>query len=140
MCAAAAAAAGGMNVSKLGDFISEISTDPGLVMAAAGIAFWSFLGVEAMTHLANDFNDPGKNMVPAMLIGTVLVGLVYLARTALLLSTSSALNSGLAMVTAFDRLLGYGAQVIGILGIAAGLATVNVYTASVSRLIWNFSR
>ncbi|RTR28874.1 L-methionine/branched-chain amino acid transporter [Shewanella atlantica] len=133
--------AGGMNIGKLEDFVSGTSTDSTMVMAAAGIAFWSFLGVEAMTHLANDFKDPGKDMIPAMLLGTVLVGLVYLACTALLLLTSSELSSGLAMVTAFDRLFGgYGAEVIGILGIAAGLATVNVYTASVSRLIWSFSR
>jgi amino acid efflux transporter len=45
------------------------------------------------------------------------------------------------MVGIFDQLVGgYGAKVIGILGIAGGLATVNVYTASVSRLVWSFSQ
>ncbi|WP_299797971.1 L-methionine/branched-chain amino acid transporter [uncultured Shewanella sp.] len=133
--------AGGMNIGKLGDFVSGSSTDSTMVLAAAGIAFWSFLGVEAMTHLANDFKDPGKDMIPAMMIGTVLVGLVYIACSALLLLTSSEPESGLAMVSAFDTLLGgFGAEVIGVLGIAGGLATVNVYTASVSRLIWSFSR
>ncbi|WP_338049796.1 amino acid permease [Psychromonas antarctica] len=49
-------------------------------------------------------------------------------------------NHGLAMVGIFDLLLGGdGAQVIGVLGIAGGIATVNVYTASLSRLAWGFS-
>jgi len=133
--------AGGMSVGKVSHLISETSIEPNLIMAAAGIAFWSFLGVEAMTHLANDFKDPEKDMIPAMIIGTVLVGVVYLACTALLLLSASEQDSGLAMVIAFDRIIGgYGAEVIGILGIAGGLATVNVYTAGVSRLIWSFSR
>ena len=135
--------AGGMNLHKLESISAGASSDAGLIMAAAGIAFWSFLGVEAMTHLANDFKDPNKDMIPAMMIGTVLVGVVYLACTGLLLMTQvdTGAGAGLAMVASFDSLLGgCGAQVIGILGIAGGLATVNVYTASVSRLLWSFSR
>ncbi|WP_428611333.1 L-methionine/branched-chain amino acid transporter [Shewanella sp.] len=132
----------GAGGAKLGDL--ELATphagsDMSLVMAAAGIAFWSFLGIEAMTHLSNDFKRPEKDMLPAMIIGTVLVGLVYVTCTLMLLFVPK--GEGLAMVAAFDHLLGgYGAQVIGILGIAGGLATVNVYTASVARLIWSFSR
>jgi len=109
-----------------------------LIMSAASIAFWSFLGVEAMTHLASDFRKPKQDLLPAMMIGTLLVGLVYLACTWLLLAIPSVTE--LAMIGVFDRLLGgYGAQVIGILGIAAGLGAVNVYAASVSRLVWSFS-
>ncbi|WP_281212791.1 L-methionine/branched-chain amino acid transporter [Shewanella insulae] len=132
----------GAGGAKLGDLelaAPQAGSDMGLVMAAAGIAFWSFLGIEAMTHLANDFKRPDKDMLPAMIIGTILVGLVYVACTLLLLFVPK--GEGLAMVTAFDHLLGgYGAQVIGILGVAGGLSTVNVYTASVARLIWSFSR
>ena len=110
------------------------------VLNAVGIAFWSFLGVEAMTHLANDFRNPKQDMIPAMMIGTVLVGIVYVGCTYLLI-TSATHNSALAMVDVFDQLLGgYGRQVIGVLGVASGLAVVNVYCAGVSRLIWSFSR
>ncbi|WOT06921.1 L-methionine/branched-chain amino acid transporter [Shewanella youngdeokensis] len=128
----------GMSLSELESFTHQDTPNISLIMAAVGIAFWSFLGVEAMTHLANDFRRPKQDMIPAMMIGTVLVGLVYLACTLLLLVVPS--DTPVAMVGAFDHLLGgYGAQVIGILGIVSGLATVNVYTASVSRLMWSFS-
>ncbi len=131
--------AGGANLTDLVASSSFASPDMNLVMAAAGIAFWSFLGVEAMTHLANDFKRPEKDMIPAMMIGTVLVGIIYLACTLLIILVPT--QDGVAMIGVFDRLLGgYGAQVIGILGVASGLATVNIYCASAARLVWSFSQ
>ncbi|WP_076497244.1 L-methionine/branched-chain amino acid transporter [Shewanella morhuae] len=108
------------------------------VMMAAGIAFWSYLGIEAMTHLADDFRRPQQDMIPAMMMGTILVGVIYVACTLLLLLVPT--DKSVAMIGVFDQVLGgYGAQVIGILGIASGLATVNVYAASAARLVWSFS-
>ncbi|QSX37120.1 L-methionine/branched-chain amino acid transporter [Shewanella sedimentimangrovi] len=119
--------------------LPELSLATSPVMAAAGIAFWSFLGVEAMTHLANDFREPQKDMIPAMMLGTVLVGLIYVVCTALLMLVPS--EAPVAMMGVFDTLLGGGgAKIIGILGIASGLATVNVYSGSAARLLWSFSR
>ncbi|MCL1078977.1 L-methionine/branched-chain amino acid transporter [Parashewanella spongiae] len=110
-----------------------------LILVASGIAFWSFLGVEAMTHLADDFKQPEKDMLPAMMIGVALVGIIYVACTLLLLLVPT--DHSVAMIGIFDQLLGgYGAQVIGILGISSGLATVNVYSASAARLTRSFSQ
>ena len=107
-------------------------------MKALGIAFWSFLGIEAMTHLSSDFRRPKQDLVPAMMTGTLLVGAIYVGCSWLLLQIDT--NEPLAMIGAFNTLLGgYGALVIGLLGIASGLATVNVYCASVARLLWSFS-
>ncbi|WP_334313244.1 hypothetical protein [Psychrosphaera algicola] len=64
--------------------------------------------------------------------------MIYIACTFLVAHVSS--QSTLAMVDIFDTLLGgYGNIVICFLGIAGGLATVNVYTASCSKLMWSFS-
>ncbi len=129
--------------------LSQEKIQSNLIMTAAGLAFWSFLGVEAMSHLANDFRNPKKDMLPAMMIGTVLVGSIYFLCTWVLLRmpmptdivASNLPSSNLAMINAFNYGFGgLGAQVIGILGIAGGLATVNVYTASLSRLAWSFSK
>lgn len=110
------------------------------ISAALALGFWSFLGVEAMTHLAQDFRDPARDMVPALLIGLLLVGLIYLGCSALLWALAAP-GESLSMAQAFDRLCGgYGQWVIGILGLCSGLATVNVYTASVARLTWSFSQ
>ena len=110
------------------------------ISAALALGFWSFLGVEAMTHLAQDFRDPARDMVPALLIGLLLVGLIYLGCSALLWALAAP-GESLTMAQAFDRLCGgYGQWVIGVLGLCSGLATVNVYTASVARLTWSFSQ
>jgi len=119
--------------------LRQFSLNDNLIMVAAGIALWSFLGVETMTHLSGEFQNPKKDLLPAMLIGTVIVGIVYLACTALLLLVPT--DASLSMVGVFNQLIGgYGAQIIGILGLAGGLASVNVYTASVARLTWSFSQ
>ncbi|AZG75024.1 L-methionine/branched-chain amino acid transporter [Shewanella livingstonensis] len=137
--------ASGLNVDQLENFAHSSHPQFSGVMLAMGIGFWSFLGIEAMTHLASDFREPKKDLLPAMMMGTVLVGIIYLACTFLLLMVPTE-GDGLAMISAFDYLLsntflsGYGAYIIGVLGIASGLATVNVYAASAARLLWSFSK
>jgi amino acid efflux transporter len=107
--------------------------------AALAIGFWSFLGVEAMTHLAQDFRDPKRHLLPALLLGLLLVGLIYLGCSYLLL-VLAAPGENLSMAQGFDRLFGSGGiLLIGVLGLCSGLATVNVYTASVARLCQSFS-
>ncbi|KKL00009.1 L-methionine/branched-chain amino acid transporter [Rheinheimera mesophila] len=106
--------------------------------AACAIAFWSFLGVEAMTHLAHDFRDASKDLLPALLRGCLVVGAIYLACSYLVLMAGS--EHPLAMIGIFNQLLGgYGELVLGMLGFCSGIATVNVYTASVARSLASFS-
>ncbi|HPQ95727.1 MAG: L-methionine/branched-chain amino acid transporter [Thiothrix sp.] len=108
------------------------------MLGAIGLAIWSFLGIEAITHLSAEFRDAQRDFIPAVLGGTVLVGLVYLACTWL---SMLAPDSGLAMVSAYEQLLGNsGRWVIAILGIGSGIATVNVYMASAARLAWSLSQ
>jgi len=129
---------GPFQLSNQFEFKKEL-VNSSLIFSAAGIAFWSFLGIEAMTHLANDFKDPKKDLLPAMMIGTVVVGSIYLMCTFLLLLVPT--TTTLAMVGVFDILIGdHGALVIGVIGLVGGIASVNVYTASLTRLVWSFSK
>lgn len=108
------------------------------LFAAIGLAVWSFLGIEAITHLSAEFKDARRDFVPAVMGGVVLVGIIFIACTYL---SSLAPNSTLAMVGAYELLLGdSGRWVIGILGMVSGLATVNIYSLSLSRLAWSFSQ
>ncbi|WP_432470849.1 L-methionine/branched-chain amino acid transporter [Amphritea sp. HPY] len=107
------------------------------VLAAIGLAIWSFLGIEAVTHLASEFKDVKRDFIPAILGGVTLVGLIFICCT--YLSLLAPFDS-LAMVGAFELLLGEsGRWVIGLLGLVCGIATVNVYFASLARLAWSFS-
>lgn len=111
--------------------------DGNAVLAAIGLAIWSFLGIEAITHLATEFRDVKRDFIPATVGGITLVGLIFMGCTYLSLLAP---DHSLAMVGAFELLLGEsGRWIIGILGLVSGLATINVYFASLSRLAWSFS-
>lgn len=108
------------------------------MISAFALAIWSFLGIEAVTHLSAEFKDVKRDFVPAVLSGLLIVGVIFLACTYL---SALAPRDNLAMVGAYERLLGgSGRWVIGGLGLAAGIATVNVYVLSLSRLTWSFSQ
>lgn len=106
---------------------------------AMGFALWSFLGIEAVTHLSAEFKNPQRDFVPAVLGGTVLVGLIYIGCT---LISRLDMTAPLAIVGAYEMLLhnDSGRWVIAVLGVASGLATVNVYMASLARLAWSLSQ
>ncbi len=107
------------------------------MMQAIGLAIWSFLGIEAITHLAGEFKDVKRDFIPATLIGVSLVGLIYIGCTWL---SMQAPEHPLAMVGLFETQLGNsGRWIIGGLGFISGIATINIYFASLSRLAWSFS-
>lgn len=107
------------------------------MMQAIGLAIWSFLGIEAITHLAGEFKDVKRDFIPATMIGVTLVGLIYIGCTWL---SMQAPEHPLAMVGLFEMQLGNsGRWIIGGLGFISGIATINIYFASLSRLAWSFS-
>ncbi|MFC3122103.1 L-methionine/branched-chain amino acid transporter [Agaribacter flavus] len=109
------------------------------IMPAAALAFWSFLGIEAMAHLSTEFKKPKEDMTPAIIIGTLTVGIIYICCTFLLIHLNT--TSSLAIIDVFNTLFGnYGEIVIGFLGIAGGLATINVYMASCCKLMQSFAQ
>ncbi len=129
----AAANSGNLNNS----FNNNVSINYSGLMQAIGLAIWSFLGIEAVTHLASEFKDVKKDFIPASLIGVSLVGLIYIGCTWL---SMLAPEHPLAMVGVFEMQFGNsGRWIIGGLGFISGIATINVYFASLSRLAWSFS-
>ena len=109
------------------------------VLTAVSLGFWSFLGIEALSHYSEEFADPERDFGRALNIGVLLVGAIYLLCTYLVL-TVTITDNVLPMVTVFDHYLGGGGRwVVGLLGIISGAATVNVYTSSTARLAYNLA-
>mgnify|MGYP000922943187 CR=1 FL=1 len=109
------------------------------VLTAVSLGFWSFLGIEALSHYSEEFADPDRDFGRALNIGVLLVGAIYLLCTYLVL-TVEVPEGTLPMVAVFDHYLGGGGRwVIGLLGIVSGAATVNVYTSSTARLAYNLA-
>lgn len=115
-----------------------------MIASAAGLALWSFLGIEAMNHLSEEFKNPQRDFAPAVLVGVMLVGVLYMACTWLLWqhsSTSPQSHEHLRMIDVFDANFSTGGKwIIGILGFMSSIATVNVYIVSISRLAYSLAQ
>ncbi|WP_026179779.1 L-methionine/branched-chain amino acid transporter [Hahella ganghwensis] len=113
----------------------------GAVAAAAALAFWSFIGVEALAHVSAEFRNPQRDFPLALVIGVLVVGLVYALGTWLVLSYPDAHTPDTpAMVVLFDRLIGsWGGLCIGLFGFLSCIATMNIYHASTSRMLWSLA-
>ncbi len=115
--------------------------NPLLIVSAIGLSFWSFLGIETMSHLSEEFKNPQRDFKRALILGLLIVGFIYFACTWLIWSYKGEWASPLVMVDIFNYHLGAGGQwVIGFLGLFSGIATVNIYVASIARLAWSLSR
>jgi len=126
-----------LSVPVSAPFKYNAAINPNGIMSAIGLAIWSFLGIEAITHLAGEFKHVKRDFIPASLGGVILVGMIFMACTWL---STLAPDHSLAMVGAFELLLGdSGRWVIGGLGLISGIATINVYFASLSGLACSFS-
>lgn len=46
---------------------------------ALALILWAYIGIENLSFIAEDFDDPRRDMMKAIIIGTVLTGITYIA-------------------------------------------------------------
>jgi len=109
---------------------------------AAGVALFSFIGVEVAAITAKRVKDPRRNVGRASLLGTVASAIVYLAVSAAimgLVAHHSLVNNGAPFVNAFQAIFSSGAwagKLIAALAVVSGIGALNgwtLVTAEVSR-------
>ncbi|MDG9670770.1 L-methionine/branched-chain amino acid transporter [Hahella sp. CR1] len=129
------------------DVIPPIPAEPtsfnwGQIGAAAGLAFWSFIGIETLAHLSTEFKNPERDFPLCLIIGVALVGLVYWMGSWVTLHYALGADySGPAMVYLFDALIGgHGKLLIGLFGFLSCVATMNIYLAGSSRMLWSLGK
>lgn len=114
-----------------------------LLPAALGVMFWCFVGIEAFTHLGEEFKRPDRDFPLALLLGVLLAGLVYWACSVAVLSfaTHGDVHSDTtALPRLFELLLGERARVlVALVGYLACFASMNVYIQGFARLIWSLA-
>lgn len=108
------------------------------------IIFWSFLGWEAIAHLAEEFRDPKRDMIRCAVAAACIVGVFYLAVTYVLIGVGifkgNAGQSAPLVEMAF-RMFGLPGRIFtGILASVICLGTMNAYTAGLSRLGYSMAR
>ena len=112
-----------------------------LLPTALGVMFWCFVGIEAFTHLGEEFKHPERDFPLALLLGVLLAGLVYWACSVAVLSFATygdVHSDTTALPRLFEQLLGERARVlVAVLGYLACFASMNVYIQGFARLIWS---
>lgn len=114
-----------------------------LLPAALGVMFWCFVGIEAFTHLGEEFRRPERDFPLALLLGVLLAGLVYWACSVAVLSFATygdVHSDTTALPRLFELLLGERARVlVALVGYLACFASMNVYIQGFARLIWSLA-
>jgi basic amino acid/polyamine antiporter, APA family len=101
---------------------------------AAGVALFSFIGVEVAAMTAKRVRDPRKNVGRASLLGTGASAILYLAVSAAvmgLVSHHALVNTGAPFVNAFQAIFNNGAwagKLIAGVAVASGIGALNGWT------------
>lgn len=113
------------------------------IPAALGVMFWCFVGIEAFTHLGEEFKRPQRDFPLALLLGVLLAGLVYWACSVAILSFEmygDAERDAIALPRLMELLLGERARLlVAVVGYLACFASMNVYLQGFARLIWSLA-
>lgn len=114
-----------------------------LIPTALGVMFWCFVGIEAFTHLGEEFKHPRRDFPLALLLGVLLAGLVYWAFSVAVLSFGVYGNEhsdAASLPRLMHRLLGDEARwLVAAVGYLACFASMNVYVQGFARLIWSLA-
>jgi len=111
---------------------------------AAGVALFSFIGVEVAAITAKRVTDPRKNVGRASLLGTAASAVLYVLASAAVMGLvphHDLVNNGAPFVNAFETVFSHGAwagKLVAGLAVASGIGALNgwtLVTAEVSRAV-----
>src|SRR5690606_32208720 len=102
-----------------------------------------FVGLEAFTHLGEEFKNPRRDFPLALVFGVLLAGLVYWAFSVAVLSFGvygDAQRDATALPQLMEQLFGERSRwLVALLGYLACFASINVYVQGFARLIWSLA-
>jgi APA family basic amino acid/polyamine antiporter len=105
---------------------------------AAGVALFSFIGVEAAAVTAKRMRDPRVNVERASILGTALSAVLYVLVTAVvmgLVAHHTLINTGSPFVNAFDSMFphsSWAGKFIAAVAVVSGIGALNGWTLIVT--------
>ena len=113
------------------------------VGTAAALIFWSYLGYENVSNVAEEFERPERDFLRAVWISVAIVGVLYFALAFVTIGTGAYLVGG--GTAPFARILadtfgGYGAAAAAIFSLVIVFAVVNAYMTGMSRVFYATAR
>ena len=110
---------------------------------SAALIFWSYLGYENVSNVAEEFKNPQKDFHRSILYSVIIIGLLYTSVATAAIGTQAYKAGG--SIAPFAAMLSnalgsYGGLATSILAIIIIFGTVNVYTAGMSRVLYATSK
>ena len=100
------------------------------------VIFWCFVGIEAMSHISNEFKKE-NDFFKAVIIGIVTVAFLYMAVTFSLLVFNAYGNEDKnlhSLVTAASFIMPYADKIMALAAFFICIMALNLYVASLTRL------
>jgi len=113
------------------------------VGTAAALIFWSFLGYENVSNVAEEFENPKRDFHRSIALSVLLISGLYITVAVVTVGTQAyKAGGGVAPFAAmFSSVMGmHGAIGTAVLAVIIIFATVNAYTAGMSRVILAVAR
>jgi len=105
----------------------------------AALIFWSYLGYENVSNVAEEFKNPERDFHRSILYSVAIIGLLYTSVAVAAVATQAYKAGGsiAPFAVMLSNALGtYGAIGTAVLAIIIIFGTVNVYTTGISRVIY----
>jgi len=113
------------------------------VGTAAALIFWSFLGYENVSNVAEEFENPKRDFQRSIILSVILISALYIAVALVTIGTRAYESGGSVAPFAaiFSSVMGsHGAMGTAVLAVIIIFATVNAYTSGMSRVVLAGSR
>lgn len=112
------------------------------ISIAAGVALFSYIGVECASIAAGRVKDPRRNVGRASVLGTAASAIVYLLVTAAvmgLVSHQSLVGNGAPFVDAFQTMFGHArwvGKLVAMTAVVSGIGALNGWTLVTAEMPW----
>ena len=106
---------------------------------SAALIFWSYLGYENVSNVAEEFKNPEKDFHRSILFSVIVIGALYISVAVATIGTRAYAAGGSVAPFAvmLSNALGiYGAVGTAILAVIIIFGTMNAYTTGISRVIY----
>jgi amino acid efflux transporter len=116
---------------------------PFAVGTAAALIFWSYLGYENTSNVAEEFENPKKDFHRSIVFSVLLISFLYLAIAFVTIGTRAyeAGGSVAPFAAILSNILGrYAAEGTALVAVFIIFGTANAYTTGISRLLYAVAR
>ena len=116
---------------------------PYAVGTAAALIFWSYLGYENTSNVAEEFENPKRDFHRSIILSVLLISFLYLAIAFVTIGTRAydAGGSVAPFAAILSNMLGrYAAEGTALVAVFIIFGTANAYTTGISRLLYAVAR